>query len=144
MYTDINFSIKYPVAWLLKKGYAAKDDLIIYDPKSIKISTQNGKQVKTPASYVDILSISAATQSASQTIDTYVTAMQQRSITVQSELSPLYKSDMVLFDNPAGSGKNILWSHDNMQIMFNTSILHLTDNSIENQILQTFQFIQDQ
>jgi len=142
MYTDVNFSIKYPTTWLLKRGYSAKDDLIIYDPQSIKVSTQNGTQIKSPSTYIDILSVTAASQSAAQTVADYVNAMKQKNITIQTELSPVYKSDMVLFDNPAGAGKNLLWSHSNMQIMFNTSMQHITDNSIENQILQTFQFMQ--
>lgn len=141
-YTDVTFSIKYPVTWLIKRGFSAKDDLIIYDPKSIKVSTQNGQQIKTPSSYVDILSVSPASQSALQTVSDYITAMKQKNITIQSEESPVYKSDMILFDNPVGSGKNILWSHNNIQAMFNASLNHLTDNSTENQILQTFQFMQ--
>lgn len=140
LYTDINYSIKYPVTWLVKKGFSAKDDLIIYDPKSVKQSGQS----RIPTAYVDILSITASTQSASQIVDNYKNSLKEKSTILQSEQSPTLGVNLVLFDNPGASGKNVLWSQDTMLAQFNTSMQHFADTSTENKILQTFQFIKQQ
>jgi hypothetical protein len=143
-YWDVNFSIKYPVDWLLKRGYASANDLMIYDPKSVKQMMRNGAQSQVPTIYLDVLYVTPSTQSAAETIADFANTQKQKNIDIHSEESPLYKSDMVLFEDPGGIGKTILWSHNNLKALFNTSTEHLTDPSIENQILQTFQFIQQQ
>lgn len=141
-YADISYSFKYPATWMIKRGFSTKDDVIVYDPKSIKISTVNGSQSRVPSRYVDVLSAGASKKDAKAVAAEYADTMKQKGINVQSEESPVLKSEMILFDNPEGSGKNVVLSKDNMLATFITSVSHLTDNSTENAILQSFKFIQ--
>lgn len=140
MYTDIDFSFKYPVTWMIKRGFSAKDDLIVYDPKSIKVSAQNGTQNRIPSVFVDVISVSASTKSASVVATEYIDSMKQKGIDIQSEESPLLKSNMILFDNPERNGKNVVLSRDNMLATFVVSVKNFKENSTENTILQSFQF----
>lgn len=142
IYTDTNYSIKYPTSWLLKRGFSSAGDLIIYDPNSITSVTKNGAQSRIPTTYVDIISVTASSQSATQVVSNYIDQMKQKNITVNSEQSPVYHDNMVLFDNPGGSGKNVVYTNNNTLAMFNTSATHLAGNSIEDTILQSFQFTQ--
>lgn len=139
IYTDVSFSIKYPTNWLVKKGFSTKDDVIVYDPKSIKQVTENGTQVRIPSAYVDILSVGAATQSAAQMFDDY--KIQSGNAALQNEQSPTLGTNLVLFNTGKSSANNILWSQDGFVAQFSTSIQHVSDTSIENKVLQTFQFI---
>lgn len=139
MYTDVNFSIKYPVNWLIKKGFSSQSDVVIYDPASIKQVTQNGQQNRIPTSYVDILSVGAATQSAQQIFDNY--KQQASDSAAQDEQSPTLGSNLIMFNTGKSSGNTILWTQDGMLAQFSGSIQHLNDSSTENKILQTFQFI---
>lgn len=139
IYTDVNFSIKYPVNWLVKKGFSSQSDVVIYDPASIKQVTQNNQQVRIPTSFVDILSVGAATQSAQQIFDNY--KQQASDSALQEEQSPTLGQNLVLFDNGKSSGNTALWTQEGMLAQFAASIQHLNDNSAENKILQTFQFI---
>ncbi|HSW88520.1 MAG TPA: hypothetical protein VLG12_05150 [Candidatus Saccharimonadales bacterium] len=139
IYTDVAFSIKYPTNWLVKKGFSTKDDVVVYDPKSIKQVTENGTQVRIPSAYIDILSVGAATQSAAQMFDDY--KVQASNSALQSEQSPTLGPNLVLFNTGKSSANNVLWSQDGSVAQFSTSIQHLTETSTENKILQTFQFI---
>lgn len=140
IYTDLNFTIKYPITWLLKKGYAGRDDILVYDPKSIKQVKQGGVDQRIPTVYLDIFSIENSSESAAQVAAYYAEQMKQKNTNIKIEESPKLKSDLVLFDNPGGYGKNVVLSQKGMQARFNTSAEHLTDNSVVNQILQNFEF----
>lgn len=139
IYTDVDFSIKYPTTWLVKKGFSTKEDVIVYDPKSIKAITQNGVQNRIPTSFVDILSVTASTQSAAQLFEAYKT--QASSSASTSEQSPTLGADMVLVHSENSSSNTVLWSHNGLVAQFETSIQHLHETSTENSILQTFQFL---
>lgn len=139
IYSDVNFSVKYPTNWLIKKGFSSQTDTIVYDPASIKQVTQNGQQSRIPTAYVDILSVGAATQSAQQIFDN---ANQQASNSaMKDEQSPTLGQNQVLFNTGKSSGNTVLWTQDGMLAQFATSMQHLNDSSTENKILQTFQFI---
>lgn len=140
IYTDVAFSIKYPTNWLIKKGFSTKDDLVIYDPTTVKQVTQNGTQERIPGSFVDILSVTAATQSAAQMVSSY--KMQaSNSAAIKTEQSTTLGENLVLVNMGNPSSNTILWSQNGMVAQFTSSIQHLSDTSIENKILQTFQFI---
>lgn len=139
IYTDVAFSIKYPTTWLVKKGFSTKDDVIVYDPQSVKQVTQNGTQVRMPSVFVDILSVTPATQSAGQMVDAY--KIQASSSAIKSEQSATLGANLVLVNTGNPSANTVLWSQNGLIAQFTTSIQHLTDTSTENKILQSFQFI---
>ena len=83
--------------------------------------------------------MSATTLSAQQIFDN---AKQQASgSAMQDEQSSTLGQNLILFNTGKSSSNTVLWTQDGMLAQFGTSIQHLNDNSTENKILQTFQFI---
>lgn len=141
-YADTNYTVKFPANWMLKRGFLAKDDLIIYDPKSITTSSQNGKTSKSPSVYVDIVSVTASEKNALQVVDDYKKQAKEKNIDVQSEELPGLNNSVILFDNPGGKGKNIVISNNQLLANLISSTQHLSGNSTENTIIKSFQFLQ--
>src|SRR5258708_3122051 len=112
IYTDVAFSIKYPTTWLVKKGFSSKDDVIVYDPQTVKQLTQNGTQARIPSSFVDILSVTASTQSAAQTLAAYT--LQASSSAIKSEQSTTLGANLVLVNTGNASANTILWSQNGL------------------------------
>lgn len=137
-YTDPSFTIKYPKSWQVKKGFSSKDDLVLYDPTSIKSSQKNGAEVRTPAVFLDILLVQPASQSAQALV---ADLGKQNHTEIPMEMSPVYKENMVLYSNKVNTTNNIAWTQNNTLAFFSTSAKHLTDDTMENKILGTFQLV---
>lgn len=133
-YTDASFTIQHPKSWQVTKGFSSKSDIIFYDPTSIQSSVQNGQESRVPTVFVDILSLSQASQSAAMLVQELG---KQNNTQIQMQQSPDYQADMVLYDTKA-KNKNLAWTQNNVLILFSTSLQQFSPDSVEYKIIKSF------
>lgn len=144
-FTGNGFSYKYPANWQNKANFISNNDMVVFDPASLKSFAENGGgQIQLPTIFFDVQQIITTTQTAKSYADEFTSAVPYNTAggVLNRESNSASDLQMELFtaEGEGSSGKYLILSNGQKIAVINTSLKSFGDNNIENQILSTFKF----
>jgi len=143
-YTNSDFSVKYPVSWIVKVD-SGSQVTSIYDPSHMKTSVRNGGNTfSSPTEYFNINRITTTSQSVKAYADIATSGPEYTGIQTNRKTISVngLSAEIYIAAGEGSQGYDIALSNGTKLIVINIPAANPSLDSTINQILSTFKFTQ--